>query len=284
MRRARIFVLVLISASAALVAQTPAEPTFEVASVKPNVSGEDRWSFALGGPRPPGAPALGPPDMVTITNAPLRMIIVQAYNIPFVLERFILLGGQEKVLNARFDVRAKPPEGTPVDQMRPMLKTLLADRFKLRLHIEKRQIPVFAITVAREGRLGPEIRESRWDCDALFKAGRKVTDPDSPLDSKGRGLCWSNYDFGATMGVRYAGPMSMLVSRAQSFVDRPVVDATGLTGNYEWQLTFTMRDTPDAVAPSIYTAFQEQLGLKLEPRTGPFEVFVIDSVEVPTPD
>jgi len=279
--------VILVGVGITLPAQNP--PVFEVASVKQNPSGESRWTFNLGAPRPPGLPAtapqLGPPGTVTITNAPLRFIIEQAYSLPLQLGRFMLVGGSEKILSMQFDIRAKPPEGAPQSQMLPMLQTLLADRFKLRTHRETRQVPIYAIVVARQGRLGPEIRESRHDCDALRAAGAKPTDADKPVDSKGRDLCWRNIDFGAAQGVRYAGPLAMLATRgAQPYVDRPVVDATGLTGNYEWQLTFTMRDTPDSTVPSIYTAFQEQLGLKLEPRTGPFEVFVIDSVEMPTPD
>jgi uncharacterized protein (TIGR03435 family) len=278
----RLLVLAL-AGGGVLSAQAPQGPTFEVASVKQNTSGELRSFISLGGPSPFGAT---PANTLTASNMTLRMMIVQAYTIPLPLERFVLTGGSQRILMSRFDVRAKPTEGTTPSspQMFQMLKALLADRFSLRVHTETRQIPIYAMTVIRDGKLGPDIRESRFDCDAVYKAGRKPTDPDPPLDSKGRGLCWSNYDFGQTQGARYAGPLSMLASRAQSFVDRPVVDATGLTGNYEWQLTFTMKDSPDAVAPSIYTAFQEQLGLKLEPRTGPFEVYVIDSVEMPTPD
>jgi uncharacterized protein (TIGR03435 family) len=289
MRRA-IVVLVLVGASVALLAQTPAAPAFEVASIKQNVSNETLSTFSWGQPRPASlpanAPTFGPPGMVTLTNATLRTIIVQSYEIPFVLERFILTGGSEKVLTTRFDVRAKPADGTPPEQMRPMLKTLLADRFKLRMHTETRQIPIYAVTVAREGKLGPQMRLSNYDCLALRKAGLTLADANRPVDSSGRDLCFLNNDFpgGGVMGVRFAGPLSELASRAQAFVDRAVVDATGLTGNYEWQLTFTMRDSPDSAVPSIYTAFQEQLGLKLEPRTGPFEVYVIDSVEMPTPD
>jgi uncharacterized protein (TIGR03435 family) len=288
MRQVRSVVLVLVSASLTLLAQTPSGPAFEVASVKQNTSGEDRSFFNLGTAPPAGVPArpgFGPPGMVTMTNADLRMIITQAYQIPLTLQRFTLVGGSEKILSARFDIRAKPPaDNTPQAETLLMLRTLLADRFKLRMHTETRQVPIYAIAVAREGKLGPDIRESRYDCAALIKSGRRPTDPDPPQDSKRRDLCWRNYDFGATMGTSYAGPMSQLVSRVQPYVDRPVVDATGRAGNYEWQLTFTMRQTPDSDAASIFTALQEQLGLKLESRTGPFNVFVIDSVEMPTPD
>ena len=265
-------------ASLPVFTQPPASqpaPAFEVASVKPNTSGEDRAMFNS----PPGG-------VVTITNMTLRMLIVQAYGIEFTIERFALVGGPDRLLATRYDITAKPPDGVHTrPQVQLMLRALLADRFKLRTHTETREVPIYAMTVARDGRLGPEMRPSSHDCPALFAAGARPSDPNPPLDRRGKGLCWNNFDFGATQGVRFAGPMAALVTRgAQPYVDRPVIDATGLSGNYEWQLTFTMRPTPESEASSIFTAFQEQLGLKLEPRTGPYEVRVIDSVEAPTPN
>jgi uncharacterized protein (TIGR03435 family) len=166
-----------------------------------------------------------------------------------------------------------------------MLRTLLADRFRLITHTETRQVPVYAITVVREGRLGPQMHPSQHDCPVLYESGARATGPNPPLDRRGKGLCWGNYDFGATMGVRFAGPSEWLATRgAQPYVDRPVIDATGLAGNYEWQITFTMTPSPESEAASIFTAFQEQLGLKLEPRMGPLDVRVIDSVEAPAPN
>ena len=79
--------------------------------------------------------------------------------------------------------------------------------------------------------------------------------------------------------------MSLLSQRMQAYVDRPIVDATGLSGNFEWVLTFALGGSNTrADVPSIFTATQEQFGLKLEPRQGPVEVLVIDSVQLPTPD
>ena len=214
------------------------------------------------------------------------MLIVQAYGIELTIERFSLVGGPEKLLSTRYDITAKPPDGAhPRPQRLLMLRALLAERFNLRTHTETRDVPIYAMTVAREGRLGPEIRPSSHDCAALYAAGGRPTDANAPRDSKGRGLCWNNFDFGAVRGVRFAGPIAAVVTRgAQPYVDRPVIDATGLSGNYEWHVGFTMTPTPESEASSIFTAFQEQLGLKLEPRTGPHEVRVIDAVEPPTPN
>src|SRR5688500_8249174 len=117
-------------------------------------------------------------------------------------------------------------------------------------------------------------------------------------DAETRAACWTGTGFDPTkVGVRaesYAGPITQLVRRLQSSVDRPVVDETGLSGLYAWALTFDIRSRTSASAspaapevravPTIFTALEDQLGLKLTPRTAPYEVFVIDSVEMPTPD
>ena len=84
--------------------------------------------------------------------------------------------------------------------------------------------------------------------------------------------------------MRAAGPVSRLVLAIQAYLDRPVIDATGLSGNVEWQLTTAMSGVTTGEYPSIFAAVEEQLGLKLESRTGPFEVLVIDAVEMPTAD
>lgn len=84
--------------------------------------------------------------------------------------------------------------------------------------------------------------------------------------------------------MRFAGPVSELTQRMQPYVDRPVVNETGLAGNFTWHLTFGFGPNASADAPHIVTAIQEQLGLRLEPRQAPVEVLVIDSVEMPTPD
>jgi uncharacterized protein (TIGR03435 family) len=83
---------------------------------------------------------------------------------------------------------------------------------------------------------------------------------------------------------RWAGPLRLLMQRVQFSVDRPIVDATGLSGNFEWVLTFGWGANPPADVPQLFAALQEQLGLKLEARQGPVEVLVVDAVELPTPD
>ena len=114
------------------------------------------------------------------------------------------------------------------------------------------------------------------------------TDPAAPRDGSGQAWCPIRIDFGQAdaLTVRGAGVVGDLVGQVQAFVDRPILDLTGLDGNFEFVATFARSQDPrvDSSAASIFTAFEEELGLKLEPRSAPMEVLEIDSVEMPTPD
>jgi uncharacterized protein (TIGR03435 family) len=179
-----------------------------------------------------------------------------------------------------------------------MLRTLLADRFKLAVHNENREMPIFALVVAHaDGKLGPQIHQSATDCDALRGAGRGRGAPSGPPAPNERPQC----------GIRMA-PGNMLVGGSTlaqfansigGFVGRIVVDHTGLTGAYDFDLKWTpdvirVENRPpgapdplingvpiDPNGPSIFTAVQEQLGLKLDSQMGPVAVLVIDRVEHP---
>jgi uncharacterized protein (TIGR03435 family) len=283
----RAMILALVGGVATLTAQAPAAlppaPAFEVASVKRNVSG--------------AAGALGSsfyriPDVgqVSIVNVPLRDIVARAYGIDATRQRFMLAGGPADILDARVDITANPPDDAAPGRALDMLRTLLVTRFNLRIRPETRHVPIYVLTMARsDGTLGPDLRPSSHDCEALYAAGRQASDADPPRDPKGRGLCWNNHDFApfgrGTIGARFAGPVSALVSRGiQPFADRPVVDRTRLAGNYEWNLTVSLDPLRAGDVPTLDVAVVEQLGLKLERQTGPFDVLVIDSVEMPAPD
>ena len=145
-----------------------------------------------------------------------------------------------------------------------------------------------------EGKLGRELRTSAHDCEAILstlRLQRKLPDDVTmPRDSQNRPACWSRLAEDpvprGAIRIRSAGPNRAPHHRQPGFVDRPLVDRTGLSGNFEWLLLFNPNPVPNADAefPYIYTAFEEQLGLKLQPRMEPYEVFVIESVELPTPD
>jgi uncharacterized protein (TIGR03435 family) len=274
-------VLAVVGSVAMLSAQAPLDqPKFDVASVRQNTSGTLQQSMAW------------PKGSFSAINMPLNMLIAQAYDIPRQLQPFTLAGGPADLLASRYDIRARLPETTPEGQHFPMLRSLLAERFKLRVHYESRPTPIYTLTVAREDRrLGPDLRASSIDCNVererVTQRGDRLTQESAPRDSRGRRACWSNtsaFANGGAQTLANIGTVGDLVRSLQSFVDRPVTDATGLTGNFEWQVVFASRVQPNPDLPSVFTAVQEQLGLKLEASSGPFEVLVIDSVERPTPD
>ena len=242
-------------------AQQPPSPAFEVASVRHNVS-ENPPSMTV--------PSQG---TVAITNVPLINIITNAFATP----PFRIVGVPEWVHRDRFDVTAKPPDGTPADPLL-MLRRLLEDRFKLRVHRESREQPAYALVIARiDGRLGPQLKKSATDC-----ATGVVPSGDSPC---ARGVIGVGPAGG--MIITTGQPLSRMISALSMAVNRSVVDRTGLGGPFDAELRWSsdVGSIPaNSDTPSIFTALQEQLGLRLESTRASVEVLVIDSVERPTPD
>jgi uncharacterized protein (TIGR03435 family) len=166
---------------------------------------------------------------------------------------------------ATFDIVATVPPGATREQANLMLQNLLADRFQLKVHRSTRELPVYALVVARNG---PKLKAS-------------VDDPNAP---RPRGTMWSGgrkrFEFNRQTMAGFAGTL-------QNDVDRPVIDRTGLEGTYDIRLEFAeIKSTlpigagpvaPDPQAPELFTALTEQLGLRLESRRGPVEVLVVDS-------
>lgn len=293
----RRLILILVATTTGLVArpvaQTPDSPVavrFEAASVKPNNSGESDTSMR---PQPSGR--------FTATNAPVQLFIGYAYQ----LQQFQLQGAPSWLRTDRFDVNATLGREVPVapvgsDEPTPLmlaLRTLLADRFKLAVHWETQDLPIYALVLARpDGKLGPNMRPAAADCTALSaasaaaaKEGRTVA-----VNTPDRVACGMRNSAGR---FQFGGnPLSVFAAGLANQVARTVVDRTGLSGNWDFEFTFTPERVrqqalagnapPDADAngPSIFTAIQEQLGLKLESTTGPVRVLVIDRIERPTPD
>ena len=233
-------------------------PVFEAASVKPNASGVVEGSM---GPRPGGYVA---------TNVSVRELIIRAYAVrPFQVE-----GGPTWIGRDRFDIVARAPESTPQSQILPMLKRLLADRFKLVVRQESRERPVFALVAARADRLfGPALKRSTADCAARQE----------PSDQSGP--CMIRGSFTGRGGVLngVGQPLAAIATHLGTAVDRVVVDRTGMEGLFDFELTWSGGGATDNV-PVIFTAIQEQLGLRLEPSRGPVDVLVIESVQRPDPD
>jgi uncharacterized protein (TIGR03435 family) len=148
-----------------------------------------------------------------------------------------------------------------------------------------RQTPAYALTVARAGRLGPNLVASKFDCDAYLAQRRAGGTAPEPVNESGESWCLFPIDIRAgARAIRMAGPLKLLMERVTPFVDGPIVDATGLTGNYEWVLTFAAGPDAQSDVPRIFDALRAQLGLNLERRDVPLEVLVVDHVELPTSD
>jgi uncharacterized protein (TIGR03435 family) len=179
-----------------------------------------------------------------------------------------------------------------------MLQSLLAERFKLATHKDTRELPIYSLEVARsDGRLGPQLRPATVDCEAMIAAARaRGGPPPAPPAPGERPICGIRINPGRLSGGGF--PLSQFAATLSQFVQRIVVDRTGLSGNFDVDLTWTPDQLPqggpppgapplppaDPNGPSIYTAVQEQLGLKLESAKGPVDVLVIDRAESPTPD
>jgi uncharacterized protein (TIGR03435 family) len=254
--------------TAAPEAQTAA---FETASVKVNRSGQDSMSAGRNGNR------------YVALNAPLKFLLLTTLGTGFDPSR--LLGGPDWIETERFDVVAVLPEGAQPADLPRMMRTLLEQRFNLVLHSETREIPIFALRVARpDGKLGPQLTPSKLDCGVL--AGR-AGGGRLPPQADGRPTCRVS-----TSGRTFSGggaTMAMLAAVLPQQVQRRVDDRTGLTGLFDFDLEFSTegRDpaaTPAGDLPSIFTALQEQLGLKLESARAPAEVFIIDRVSRPVAD
>jgi uncharacterized protein (TIGR03435 family) len=274
----RVLVVGVMLSVAQLSAQGPA---FDVASVK------------VSPPVPPGGVRVitgsAQGGRWLSQNAPFIDILRNVY--PEYRLRGQIAGAPDWMSRTRFDIDARA-DGSPTRaQMVEMMKQLLAERFSLKVHAEQREIDVYALTVARRDRqLNRGLRPSTVDCEAVAAARAKG---DSPVGPGGRPLCiaLSAEQPNGTVRVGGAGAlMTHLISMIQGALREPIVDRTGLTGRYDLDLEFnpelgSLRDgAPGGPGSSIFTAVQEQLGLRLELRKEPMGVLVIDHVEMPTPD
>ena len=243
-------------------------PTFEAVSIKANRSGEQRSSFR------------GNLSGISVTNQTMNDIIRNVWGV----NRLQIVGGPSWVGEDRFDIEAKASGKASRDELVAMMKTMLADRFKLTVHQEMRPIPVYSLVLARpDGRLGPSMRQSLAKCDRtnLPAPGTPPPPPPPPLNGVELPACGTNTGGGV---LRAAGiDLEPFTRNMAGAAGRIIVDKTGLTGTFDMVLKFNpdANDTSSDV-PTLFAAVQEQLGLKLDPQTAPAEVLVIDRVEKPT--
>jgi uncharacterized protein (TIGR03435 family) len=272
----KLIVLSLVT-GAALSAQQVQPPSavetasFGLISVKQNVSGSERTSTRGGQPN----------GSWSATNVRLRAVIARAYEV----REFQITGGPDWANFDRFDIVGRGPEGTPNSQRFPMLRAMLADRFKLVTHIEMREQPIYLLMLARpDGRLGPQLKRSVMPCSSQT-AGTSQAGP-----SANCGVNTSANDRLSTI-LATGEPMDRIAAALANYaVNRAVINRTGLEGAFDAELRFTPEGTALAAtnrsdeALSIFTAVQEQLGLKLQSDRGAVPFVVIDSVQRPTPD
>jgi uncharacterized protein (TIGR03435 family) len=285
MRRSVLAAAAAIAAVVAPVASQSLE--FEVASIKRNMSN----TFAGG---PPSIPASG---QLSMTNVPLQTLVLAGY--PLQTIPVLVIGLPPWATSERYDVVAKGKPGATQEERQQMWRALLTERLKLEAHYEMRERAGYNLVFARaDKRLGPQLQPSTLDCslrradnfdsataDSAEAMAMSRCPPMVITESGGQGI----YSGGTTLATL----IRMLSGGAGQFIiDRPVVDQTGLEGNYAVRLKFATVVLPRGVStlgtppplqerPSIFTAFQEQLGLKLEPMTMQAQVLVVDHVERP---
>jgi uncharacterized protein (TIGR03435 family) len=265
MHRRSVAVALAVCGVVAVGAQT-AKPTFEVASVKRNLSGSSSWGIR---------PQAG--GVFNATNISVAAFVRFAYSI----QDYQLVGGPDWVQRDRFDIAARAGRDVPTTELRPMVQALLEDRFKLVVHNEQREMPSFALVLARsDGRVGPGLQKLTDGCAKSNAQSKGPSDaPPGAVRSSG------------------CGQIAVVVNMASREVGAPVIDKTGLIGMWDVFLYYSPdgarpfggplflspdRPAPDPNLPSFFTALQEQLGLKLERQQGLVDVLVIDSVQQPT--
>lgn len=236
-----------------------APPRYEVASIKPSNDNDPRYSFDI-----------EPGGSLSAAGITIKRLLMTAYNV----QGFRIVGGPAWVGSRRWQVQAKPDRAASPQQIRPMLRALLQERFQLRAHSETRKLPVYELVNDRGGAKIPAAKDT----------GSKPTVRVAP------GAIELTNATSATL----AGQLSYAVAR-------PVIDQTNLAGRFDFALTWTPEPGEDGGpatsglppgsnqqtpsigdAPSIFTAIREQLGLRLKSGRAPIEVIVIDDVRLPS--
>src|SRR5271157_309427 len=273
----------LVVAAYGLFGQPADPPRFAVVSIKRNPSRE-QLSMAV-----PMGVGYRPGGRLVAGNAPLTMLIQRAYSV----QGFQVVGGPAWINTDGYDIEAKPESNTDQKRMWLMLRTLLADRFKLAMHTETRNLPVYDLQAVRSG---PKLPVPRGG--ACSEALTALPEPGQqrPAPPCGPGLIKAGT--GLTMeGISVSMPA--FAKMLSTMIGREVIDKTGFTGRFALHLEFAIDDAlaglpnpvgldasgqpvDPAARPSIRTALQEQLGLRLQASTGPVDVLVIDHVERPT--
>jgi uncharacterized protein (TIGR03435 family) len=248
-----------------------AGPSFEVATIRPVEAGPNAGALL-------NFPA---PGRMSVTNFSLRMLIGSAFG-PELGQGYQVAGGPEWMTQDRYVVLGQAPAGTSRADMFSMLKALLIERFALKTHVESKEVDAYALVTARsDGKLGAKLL--KWDGTCNGKpappAQPNATGPRCAAFFRPPGM----FMRGVTMTV-----VANMLSAQITNLGRPVVDKTGLSGEFDFDLETTFAPAAanagaaDTSAPSVFVALQEQLGLKLEPTRTKVNVLVVDAASRPT--
>lgn len=263
--------------------------TFEVASIKPSPPPDGR-GVRVGCPADPGR--------ITCTNMTMANLVTVAYGIAH-----YQLIGLDPTSRDRFEIAIKIPDGATKDEIKLMWQNLLADRFKLKVHRETREVPAYELSVAKGG---PKLQESVEEPPPAADAPRPAPGP-----GRGPKLGADGYpELGPGMGMAMMNGKArwrakkytteQLANMLGIQLGQPVANATGLEGKYDFELYWAtggprraaiagqsdggaVPEATDSEGPTLIEAVQKQLGLKLQPKKSPVEVVIVDHVErVPT--
>ncbi len=308
MSRASSRFLLFVSAAAAWTVTVPGaiplraqaqEPApllrFEVASVKPSTG-------------PTGE--RGQPGGFYTATRTLKFFIADAFFFGTPLQMTRVIGGPDWIDSTLYEINARAstpwqrsPDGPP-RELFLMIRSVLEERFKLETHMDTRELPVYELVLARaDGTLGPQLKRPAIDCDAIIAAvnagapppQRQPTDPPPCGAMRGPARVIAGSIPMSTLANMLTFVMADANGPAGQDGARLVIDRTGLSGRFAFTLAWTPERMPEGTpppgvppidpnGPSLVTALQEQLGLKLQPARHRMEVVVIDSVERPTPD
>jgi uncharacterized protein (TIGR03435 family) len=277
---------------------------FDVASVKQNTTAMSQETVHSNIP-------LGPMDLFTptggllsATNMPLLQYLIFAYKLTPNQVDSVQSQLPKWATGTRYDIQARAAGNPTKDQFRLMMQALLADRFKLAVHYESKQVPVLALVLDKPGKLGPQIQVHPADspCSTAPPAPSAAPEDQVPMvaggfpEACGAFMVWLSTTPGRLRGGARNVPISMMATTLSipelTGADRPVTDKTGLTGNYDIVIEYTpqingplppgVNFRPDESGPTFLEALKEQLGLRLDKQTAPVDSIVVDHIEQPS--
>jgi uncharacterized protein (TIGR03435 family) len=268
-------------------------PKFDVASIKPNQSNDPPTSnFPLG----PGDVYARNGGLLSATGFPLITYISFAYKIIGNQGQYLAPQLPDWAKTERYDIQARAEHDPGKDGMRLMMRSLLAERCKLVMHYEDREVPVFAFVLVKGGKTGPELHPHQENAECPTEGAAATA---APLVGGKPAFCNGIYNLpgGGPGHFRFGGRNVTIGFIADTFsqgtnLGRPMIDRTGLDGKFDFTLEWTQEQrgpvppgadaSSDPSGPSFEQALREQLGIKLQPQKGTVRTLVLDHVERPS--